>query len=109
MKNLKFAIIACILVLSSCDNESKNVTDVEQLVFGNESELPDELKGLKVYGISSNSGYFKVAVMNKNVNSIGYASGKTQESIMIVDKCNNKLIEVKQVLMENDSLIICRK
>lgn len=84
--------------------------DTVQKLTGNEEKLPNELKGLKVYYVSTGNGDgVKVAVLNGEVNSTTYKSGKTTQSVVIVNKQNGKLIEVRQVLVENDSVIVCRK
>ena len=81
-----------------------------QQLSGNESELPEELKGLKIYRVSTeNGGAVRVAVLNGNVNSSTYKAGKTTQSTIVVNKSNGKLIEVREVLVENDSLLVCRK
>jgi hypothetical protein len=109
MKNLIFkALTFIILSLSLTSCEDPGVTD--QRLYGTEQNLPEELKGLKVYRVSTGSGdYIKVAILNGEVNSTTYKVGKHTESTIIIDKEGGKIIEVSQVLMENDSLIVCRK
>ena len=77
---------------------------------GNEQNLPDELKGLKIYDVSTGGlTSVKVAVLDGKINSTTYQSGKLTESTVIVNRQNGKLIEVSQILVENDSVIVCRK
>ena len=59
-------LITLIMTITSCaDPGTHRVT-----LNGNESTLPDELKGLKVYNIATDNGSFvKVAVMNNQINS----------------------------------------
>jgi hypothetical protein len=94
------------IVFTSC--EDAGVTSKK--LNGDEPNLPDELKGLKIYNVSIGEGNFvKVAVLEERVNSTTYSVGKYQESIVIVNKQNDKLIKVSEILVENDSIIICRK
>ena len=104
---LKLSIIALAIVgLTSCSDAG--TTQIQ--LNGDESNLPDELKGLKVYSVATDGGhYVQVAVLDNQINSTTYKVGKHTESLVIVNKQDNKLIEVSSVLMENDSLIICRK
>ena len=103
MKKL-ITLITIILTITSCsDPGSTRVT-----LNGNESTLPDELKGLKVYNVATdNLGYVKVAVLNNQINSTTY----TKQTTLIINnnQTTPKVIQVKNVIMENDSLIICRK
>jgi len=93
-------------VFTSCDDAG--VTS--KRLNGDEQNLPDELKGLKIYSVSTgNLDYVKVAVLDGKINSTTYQVGKVQESTVIVNKQNGKLIEVSQILVENDSMIVCRK
>ena len=72
--------------------------------------LPDELKGLKVYSVSTGAGtYVKVAILDGQINSTTYSVDKVEESTIILNKQNGQIIEVSQVIMENDSLVVCRK
>lgn len=107
MKKL-ITLITLIITFTSCsDPGSTRVT-----LSGNESTLPDELKGLKVYKVATDGlGYVKVAVINNQINSTTYMVGKTQETTLIINNQTTtpKVIQVKNIIMENDSLIICRK
>lgn len=113
MKNFKINTVASIAVcamlatgLSSC--VEAGVTSKK--LNGDEQNLPDELKGLKIYRVSTGGGnYVKVAVLDDKINSTTYQVGKYQESIVIVNRQTDRAIEVSQVLLENDSLIVCRK
>lgn len=101
----KLFIVAC-LVLTSCYKPGYTKLHLN----GDEPNLPKELKGLKVYSVELDHGNdIKVAVIDNQINSTTYRVGKQTKSLVLVNKQNNELIEVSQVLMENDSLIICRK
>jgi hypothetical protein len=107
----KIKIVASLMLmfcLFSC-GEPKGTT--YQYLNGNEENLPPELKGLKVYWVytDNNNHGVKVAVLNDEVNSLTYKEGKIQTSTIIINKQNNRIIEIKDILMENDSLIVCRK
>lgn len=104
---LKLSIIALAVIgLTSC--REPGTTQIK--LNGDEPNLPDELKGLKVYSVSDGNGsHVKVAILNNQINSTTYKVGKHTQSLLLVNKQDNKVIEVSSVLMENDSLIICRK
>lgn len=107
MKNFLIPIILIVsILLTSCQERGK--TSV--YLSGNENTLPNELKGLKVYNVSTGTGtYVKVAILDGQVNSTTYDVGKVEESTIILNRQNDQIIEVSQVIMENDSLVICRK
>ena len=111
MKNLKlrshflYTMLVAVLFVG-CENAGTS----RQQLSGNESELPEELRGLKIYRVATEGGgSVKVAILNGNVNSTTYQQGKVKNSTIIVNKQNGKLIEVKEILIENDSVLVCRK
>jgi cobalamin biosynthesis Co2+ chelatase CbiK len=75
--------------------------------------LPPELKGLKVYNVSTGEGsYVKVAVLNNSVVSGTYSVGKFEETTIVVNDIKKgfaRIIYGKEVLFENDSIIILKK
>ena len=104
-----FALASVLLcaVLTSCQDDA-GITS--KILTGEEQKLPDELKGLKVYWVSTGYGSgVKVAILNGQINSTTYQVGKTNQSTIILNKQNSSLIEVRQILVENDSVIVCRK
>jgi hypothetical protein len=109
MKTIKaFAIVFLLFMAVSCDDPGVTYNKLQ----GNEANLPDELKGLKVYAVSTGNGdYVKVAVLNGEVNSSTYMVGKTHQTTIVVrkDHYDERQIEVKEILMENDSLMLIRK
>ena len=113
MKKLKISTIVFLLmcvVLSttfiSCQNAGKSSIKLN----GGEKDLPEELKGLKVYSVYVGDGdWIKVAVLQNKAISTTYRQGKFTESIVCIDKSSGKVIEVSQILMENDSLVVCKK
>jgi len=106
-KLLIIAVYAMLLVMfTSCEQPG----NTSKIINGDEQNLPGELKGLKIYTVATEGGgYVNVAVLNGTVNSTTYQVGKSQESTIILNKQNGKLISVSQILIENDSLIVCRK
>ena len=112
MKNICTIILSLFLLsnLTSCEEAGVS----RQETNGNEKDLPEELKGLKVYSVSTGGGsWVKVAILDGKVNSTTYkrnSGGKSTQTTILIDKRNNnKVIEITQVLMENDSIIVCRK
>jgi len=79
-------------------------------LVGDEKKLPDKLKGLEIYEVSIGGGeYVNVAVLNNEVNSLTYQEYKNTISTIIIKDEKNRLIAVKEILLENDSIIVCRK
>jgi hypothetical protein len=100
-------ILFCIALLTiSC--EDKGVTS--QRLTGDEPTLPAELKGLKVYRVScGDNEYVKVGILNNQVVSTTYQSGKHQQSVILVNKGTPRTINVESVISENDSIIVIKK
>lgn len=99
-------ILILLLTLTSC--EDKGVT--HQRLIGNESNLPEEIKGLKVYSVSCGAGeWVKVGVLNKQAISTTYTSGKSTQSVILVNKEVVKTINVESIISENDSIIVIKK
>lgn len=105
MKNL--LLLTLLLMFVSCDNAG--VT--QQRTNGDETGLPTELKGLKVYNVSTGGGsYVNVAVLNNRVNSTNYKSGKANKSVITVYSNNTtQEFEQEDIISENDSIIVLRK
>jgi len=102
--NMKKILTIFILLLTLTSCEDKGVT--QQRLTGDESNLPDELKGLKVYRVSCGLGeYVKVAVLNNQVIS---TTGKTTQSILI-NKETPRTIMVESIISENDSIVVIKK
>lgn len=99
-------ILILLLTLTSC--EDKGVT--RQRLMGNESNLPEEIKGLKVYSVSCGNGeWVKVGVLNNQAISTTYKSGKSTQSVILVNKEVVKTINVESIISENDSIIVIKK
>lgn len=107
MKKLFLLITLVSLTFVSCE---RGVTNIK--LNGDEYGLPSELKGLKVYNVSTGPlSYVKVAVLNGQVNSTTYAVGKTQETTLIINLPNSstRTIECKEIVSETDDIIVIRK
>ena len=94
------------LLTISC--QDKGVT--RQTLTGDETNLPPELKGLKVYRVSCGEGeYVKVGILNNQVISTTYQDGKIQQSVILVNKEVARTINVESIISENDSIIVIKK
>ena len=80
-----------------------------QNLNGNESTLPPELKGLKVYTVDLGGlEYVRVAILNNDVNSLTYYQGKTTQSVIIITP-DNRVIKADEIISETDEIIVIRK
>ena len=108
---MKKILVLLILLLTLTSCEDKGLT--RQTLTGDESNLPAELKGLKIYTVSTGSGnYVKVAVLNNQAISTTYQSGKHSQSVILVNKENStsdRTINVESIISENDSIIVIKK
>jgi hypothetical protein len=107
-------VVGFSLLFTSC--EDKGLT--RQTLTGDESTLPAELKGLKVYTVSTGEGnYVKVAVLNNQAVSTTYQSGKHSQSVVLVNKevefgagqITTRTINVESIISENDSILVIKK
>lgn len=100
------SILILLFLLTSC--EDKGVTS--QKLTGDEPTLPTELKGLKVYTVSTGDGsYVKVGILNNQAISTTYKSGKHSQSVILVDKETTTTINVESIISENDSIVVIKK
>jgi len=106
---MKKIITTLILLLSLNSCQDPGVTT--QRLTGDESTLPEELKGLKVYTVSIGDGdYVRVGILNDQVISSTYKQGKTSQSLIIVNKKTDpRTIEMESIISENDSIIVIKK
>lgn len=94
------------LMLGSC--EDPGVTTKE--LNGYEDQLPFELRGLKVYTVSTGEGsYVKVAILNDQINSLSYSVGKSQATTIIVNNGSRERIIKGTIISETDSIIVIKK
>jgi hypothetical protein len=107
MKRILLALTV-VMMMASC--EDGGTTRVR--LSGDEHLLPPELKGLKVYSVATNSGsYIKVAILNGEVNSVTEHVNKHDQTTILLNKQKSpsRVIEIRDIVMENDSMILCRK
>jgi hypothetical protein len=104
------ATVTCLVVLTTILVSCEDRGTTEERLTGNENELPEELKGLKVYSVSTGYGnYVKVAIMNNQVLGTTYSKGKTSESVVMFYKNQKREIIVESIISENDSILVIKK
>jgi len=101
-------LIAMFALATSCIKTGEVIpsrfNEVENLNF------PPELKGLKIYTVGTSTGFdVKVAVLNNEINSVTYSEGKTHETTIIINGNKERVIHAKEILSENDSIIVIKK
>jgi hypothetical protein len=104
----KLLLIVCLFIAISCAKPGVTQTSLT----GVEQQLPEELKGLKVYTVSLGDGeYVKVAILNNEINSATYQEGKTTQTTIIINKgeYNEKTIYGKEILAETKDIIVIKK
>ena len=107
MKRILLALTV-VMMMASC--EDGGTTRIS--LSGDEQLLPPELKGLKVYSVATGGGsYIKVAILNGEVNSVTEHVNKHDQTTILLNKQQSpsKVIEIRDIVMENDSMILCRK
>jgi hypothetical protein len=113
MKFSKSLLVLLILGFTACDNvETTTYPTLVDEESGVKTILPPELEGLKIYSVMENKyDMVKVAVLNGQVNSTTWQQGKHKQSAIMVNTKTqpSRVIEIESVLMENDSVIMCRK
>ena len=103
-----FVILSALALTLLISCEDRGVS--QERLSGNENELPEELKGLKVYSVSMGGGsYVKVAVMNNQPIGVTYPEGKHTESVVMVYQNQNRIINVESIISENDSILVIKK
>jgi hypothetical protein len=104
----KLLLFAVLLLAFSCADPGVTTREL----VGDEKELPEELKGLKIYSVSTGEGsYVKVAIFNNEINSVTYSEGKTTETTIVINKgeYNEKTIYGREILAETKDIIVIRK
>lgn len=101
----KYFIILVITVFAmSC---TPGVTN--QRLNGNESALPPELKGLKVYTVDLGGlDYIRVAILDNKINSLSYTESKTTQNVIIITP-DDHVIKADEIISETDEIIVIRK
>lgn len=102
MKNI---LLLLVLVFGLVSCEKSSTMEISSY------DLPPELEGLVIYKIPTGIGLtsVRVAVLNKEINSLNYSSGKTNKDVFLINKKTNDVIFVKEILIDNDTLIVARK
>lgn len=107
MKKIILLLLSA-LILTSCGNKG----EFSQKLNGDEN-LPDHIKGLVVDHVCVGGGewIYVGTLPNHNTTSIKYKDGKTSEYVIIIsDEINrDRTIRVKEIMMENDSMILIKK
>ena len=101
-----FIILTSLFLLSSCEDPGV----VRQELTENEVNLPEELKGLKVYSVAiKNGNKIKVAFMEGyKSSSTSYRNGKFDETTILLES-TGRVIKVKEIISETDSIIVIKK
>lgn len=107
MKYTFLFLLALAITFTSCFEAGTTSTSLQ----GTEANLPEELKGLKIYTVSTgNLSSVQVGVLdNSRTISTTYPQGKTQETFILVEKNTGRTIQVGEIISENDSIIVCKK
>lgn len=95
--------------LASCSTKGEST----QYLNGTETNLPPELQGLKVYDVAINDGgtWIKVALLPGYISTpVTYQSGKQHITTIVLQKANEqRTILAKEIISENDSIIVLKK
>lgn len=105
----KLILFLKILFLISCTPAG----NTKVTLSGEETALPPELKGLKIYTISTGGiDYVKVGVLEgySSINTT-YPVGKTTQSFILLRKSNQpiQLIEISEILSDVNGILTARK
>lgn len=118
MKSLLLSSLTALLLLlllSSCQEPGTTTN-----VLSDNSKLPAELKGLKVYRVTTENGnrIFVGILPNKNITNVQFPVGKATSALLLINNDDNinidddnidNVIKVSNIIFENDSMILCRK
>lgn len=92
--------------------EDPGVTRNHPITGINAENLPDELKGLKVYSVCLGDGeWIQVATLNGQINSGTYPKGKVQETTVVINpNCTSeRVIYAQEIISETEDIIVIRK
>lgn len=107
MRKITFLLsILFIVFFTSCLDKG----EVSPRLTGDEN-LPEHLKGLKIdkVGIGGGNDIYVATIPNHQTISLSYVEGKTTENVVVILPDNERTIFAKEILMENDSMILIRK
>ncbi len=107
IKHTLLTLLIFSITLFSC----YDVGTTSKSLNGNEESLPEELKGLRIYTVTTNNYTdVKVGVMdNTKTTSLTYNEGEHTGNFILIEKDTNKTILVSKIIYENDSVIVCKK
>ena len=108
MKKIILPLLALTLIVTSCTQAG--TTEVR--LTGAESNLPAELKGLKIYSVATGYGNtIKVAVFENQVVGSNYPSGKHRQNCINVYKQSGETVSypASSIIVENDSILVIKK
>ena len=104
-----FILLAIVLIFQSCLDKGETRVQLQ----GTESNLPPELKGLKIYTVSTGPmSEINVAVLNGHIAGEQYKEGKNDAYVTVInpaDSTNVRIITAKSIISENDSIIVIKK
>lgn len=107
MKYTFLILLVLAITFTSCREAGTTSTSLQ----GTEANLPEELKGLKIYNVNTGGvSYVRVGVLdNARTTSTTYPVGKSQQSFILIEKNTGRTIQVGEIISENDSIIVCKK
>lgn len=107
MKYTFLFLLVLTITFTSCYEAGTASTSLD----GTEANLPEELKGLKIYTVTTGTlSSVQIGVLdNTRTTSTTYPRGKTQQTFILVEKNTGRTIEVSGIISENDSIIVCKK
>ena len=112
MKKIIMLSIVSAIVLTGCNSGKKG--DIESMLNGTEQNLPEHLNGLTVdlVTVSERRAPIYVATLpGHNTISMNYQLGKTSQSVIVAipDESPQRIIQAREIIMENDSMILIKK
>lgn len=109
MKTKLFMLIFAAVLIAGCVKKG----EVSNKINGELQNLPEHLNGLTVdyVGVGDGNGIYIATLPDRQTISEAYQSGKVQVSVIVVlPKGNNaRTVYAKEILLENDSVLLIRK
>ncbi len=108
MKKIILPLLALTLIATSC--REAGTTGVT--ISGTEEDLPEELKGLKIYSVATGyGGTIKVAVFENQVVGSNYKVGKHRQNCVNIYKESGETVSypASSIIVENDSILVIKK
>ena len=101
------SILVIVISMFSCGKAG----DIRKY-YVDDSKLPIELQGLKVYTVCyADEQWIRIAVLNDKINSISHDEGTNNRTTVttVVVSSSNRIINAREIISENDSIIVIRK